>query len=97
MVNFDNLIPQSPLEGPPLPSSARVKWTDNPEKVLKAIANYATSLERPIKQELYQRGLQHFGPQSLTPQRIAEMGTNWFESRQRAVSRYAYWLTSKLP
>ena len=97
MANIDDMVPQSPLEGPPLPSGAKVKWTDDPEKVFRAIANYTVSIRNPLRQELYQRGTQRYGPQSLSPQRIAEMGSNWFESQQRAVERYSGWLLSKLP
>ena len=97
MPRLDDMIPQTPLEGPPLPSGVKVKWTDDPERVFRAIENYAASIRRPLAQELYQRGTQRYGPQSLSPQRIAEMGSNWFESQRRSVEGYRNWLMGKLP
>ena len=96
MGNLDNVVPQSPLEGPPLPSGVGVKWTDDPERVFRAIENYTVSIGRPVKQELYQRGIQRYGP-PLEPQKIAKMGRNWIESQRRATEGYRNWLISKLP
>ena len=97
MNNLDDMVPQTPLEGPPLPSGAKVKWTDDPEKVFRAIANYADSIRRPDRMHVYQRGLFHFGPESLSPQKIVKMGSAWVESQQRAIEGYRKWLISKLP
>jgi len=98
MVNLENLVPQSPLEGPPLPSGARVKWTDDPERVARAIRNYAAHITHPEVARVMEKGIQKYRyEKGFRPGQPVKDVKVWLVSQQRAISNYARYLESKLP
>ena len=98
MEDMEDMVPQSPLEGPPLPSGVKAKWTDDPERVMRAIRNYARGIERPEVVERMERQIYSLrfrkGISLGDPTREA---LNWVASQNRAIHGYTEWLRSKLP
>jgi len=98
MANFDDLVPRNPLEGPPLPSGAKVKWTDDPERVARAIRDYAASITCPSVYPLMSHGITRYRwERGFSPGDPIKDVQAWIVSQQQAISNYARYLESKLP
>ena len=98
MPDINNIRPQTPLEGPPLPKGTNVKWYDDPEKVFKAVSNYATQMQNPTRYHTYELGLYHFGPPAVkySSSKRSQMVNNFIGSQQIAIDNYREWLTNKV-
>ena len=48
MLNVEDIVPQLPWEGPPLPEAAELKWPLTLEDVDKAVSRYTESLEKAL-------------------------------------------------
>jgi len=97
MVEPRDIIPQSPLEGPPLPSGIKAKWTDDPEKVARAIRNYADHIMNPRAAEVMERGIQKYRyEKGFRPGQPIKDVRVWIASQRQAISNYTRFLESKL-
>ena len=98
MNELRDLIPQTPLEGPPLPSGIKVKWTDDPGKVARAIENYARAIQHPTVYPLMSRGITKYRwEKGFSPGDPIKDVQAWIASQQQAVRNYARFLEGKLP
>jgi hypothetical protein len=79
---LEDLRPQFPWEGPPLPRGSRVGWPATPEDVERAVARYAERIDRAIL--AYQM-------------RLDRMAETYRLSMERAVERYREALERMLP
>ena len=97
-MGLSDLVPQSPLKGPPLPSGTKVKWTDDPERVRRAIENYARSIQHPSVYPVMSHGIVKYRwEKGFQPGDPIKDVKAWIASQQLAISNYARFLESKLP
>jgi len=79
---LEDLRPQFPWEGPPLPKATGTGWPATPEDVEKAVARYAERIDKAVYE--YQ-------------QRLDRMAETYRLSMQRAVEKYREALERMLP
>ena len=88
MPNIEDLVPQLPWEGPPIPEAARLKWPLTLEDLEKAVAGFERGI--PKAEYYYQEAIfmGKLGPK--TPRDIPRAIANYRVSMQRSVEQYRH-------
>ena len=86
MPNVEDIVPQLPWEGPPLPEATKLKWPLTLKDVEKAVQKYAAQAPRA---EHYYREAAALGKMGIrTPRDIPLATARFREGMERKVEHY---------
>ncbi len=94
MPSVEDIVPQLPWKGPPLPEVTKLKWPLTLEDVEKAVSRYAQSLEKALfyYEEAIRRG--RLGPRA--PRRPWLAVRNFRLGIEKSIGLYRYRLLKAL-